>query len=155
MENGSNSDENLQIIYRWKALTKENSLKQLFLKIMHCTSLASEEKEIGCKIQLSDLGINWTNWQFRRHYVGPTIQLGPLLASISYYLHNFLNEMGAQDHELSLTVSMNWRLRREKLGLEEQRQLSLTATLAIQIKECLRNKHNINLSVPLDDSIKG
>jgi hypothetical protein len=88
-------------------------LKQLFLKMMHCTSLASEEKEIGCKIQLSDLGINWTNWQFGRHYVGPTIQLGPLLASISYYLHNFLNEMGARDYELSLTVSMNWRLRRE------------------------------------------
>jgi hypothetical protein len=27
MENGSNGNEKLQIIYRWKALTKENSLK--------------------------------------------------------------------------------------------------------------------------------
>jgi hypothetical protein len=89
MENNSNGNEKLQIIYRWKALTKENPLKQLFLKMVHFTSLASEEKEIGFKIQLSDLGTNWTNWHFGRHYVGPTIQLGPLLASISYYFHNF------------------------------------------------------------------
>jgi hypothetical protein len=47
MENGSNGNEKLQIIYRWKALTEENLLKQLFLNMMHCTSLASEEKRIG------------------------------------------------------------------------------------------------------------
>jgi hypothetical protein len=75
MENNLNGNEKLQIIYRWKTLTKENSLKQLFLKIMHCTSLASEEKEIGCKIQLSDLGINWTNWRFEESQVGPTMRL--------------------------------------------------------------------------------
>jgi hypothetical protein len=58
MENGSNGNEKLQIIYRWKALTEENPLEQLILKMKHCTSLASEEKEIGFKIQLSDLGTN-------------------------------------------------------------------------------------------------
>jgi hypothetical protein len=108
MERNSNGDGILQIIYRWKDLTEENSLKQLISKMEHCTSLALKEKEIGCEVQLGNLGSNWTNWQF-----SPTIQLGPLLVSISYYFHNFLNEMGARDHELSLTVSMNWRLRRE------------------------------------------
>jgi hypothetical protein len=47
MENGSNGNEKLQIIYRWKALTEENPLKQFILKMEHCTSLASEEKKIG------------------------------------------------------------------------------------------------------------
>jgi hypothetical protein len=53
MENNSNGNEKLQIIYRWKDLTKENSLKQLFLKMERCTSLASEEKKIGLEMELA------------------------------------------------------------------------------------------------------
>jgi hypothetical protein len=44
MEKNSNGDGILQIIYRWKALTEENPLKQFILKMVHCTSLASEVK---------------------------------------------------------------------------------------------------------------
>jgi hypothetical protein len=44
MKKGSNGDEKLQIIYRWKALTEENLLKQFILKMEHCKTLASEEK---------------------------------------------------------------------------------------------------------------
>jgi hypothetical protein len=47
IEKNSNGDGILQIIYRWKALTEENSLKQLFWKMVYCTSLALEEKRIG------------------------------------------------------------------------------------------------------------
>jgi hypothetical protein len=44
MENGSNGNEKMQIIYRWKALTEENPLKQFILKMEHYITLASEEK---------------------------------------------------------------------------------------------------------------
>jgi hypothetical protein len=60
-ENGkkwSNGDEKLQVIYRWKALTEENPLKQLILKMEHCTSLAFKEKEDRCRIQSGDLRSN-------------------------------------------------------------------------------------------------
>jgi hypothetical protein len=53
MEKNTNGDGILQIIYRWKALTKKNSLKQLFLKMVHCTSLASEGKKIGLEMELA------------------------------------------------------------------------------------------------------
>jgi hypothetical protein len=65
MENRSNDNEKLQIIYRWKALTENNPLKQFILKMDHCTILASKGKGFGLRIQLDDLASNWTNWQFR------------------------------------------------------------------------------------------
>jgi hypothetical protein len=46
MEKGSNGDEKLQIIYRWKALGEENILEQFIFGFIHCASLASEEKGI-------------------------------------------------------------------------------------------------------------
>jgi hypothetical protein len=61
MENGSNGNEKLQIIYRWKALTEENPLKQFILKMEHCTTLASKGKGFGLRTQLDDLTSNWTN----------------------------------------------------------------------------------------------
>jgi hypothetical protein len=50
MKNGSNGNEKLQIIYRWKALTEENPLKQFILKMEHCTTLASKGKGFGLRI---------------------------------------------------------------------------------------------------------
>jgi hypothetical protein len=99
MENGSNGNEKLQIIYRWKALTKENPLKQLFLRMENCTSLALEEKEIGYKTQLSDWKSNQANWRFIGLYVGPTIPLKRLLAQIYFFLYVFHNGVGVLDRE--------------------------------------------------------
>jgi hypothetical protein len=87
-------NENLQIIYRWKALTKESSLKQLFLKMVYCTSLTSEEKEIGCEVQLGNLENDQMNWRFRGVQVGPTILLKSLLAQNCHSLYDFLNGVG-------------------------------------------------------------
>jgi hypothetical protein len=53
MEYSSNGNKKLQIIYRWKTLIKENPLKQLFLKMVHCTSLALEGKEIELEMELA------------------------------------------------------------------------------------------------------
>jgi hypothetical protein len=50
MENGSNDNEKLQIIYRWKALTEENPIKQFILKMEHCITLASKGKGFGFRI---------------------------------------------------------------------------------------------------------
>jgi hypothetical protein len=47
MEKGSNGNENLQVIYRWKALGKENTLGQFISGFKYCTSLASKGKEFG------------------------------------------------------------------------------------------------------------
>jgi hypothetical protein len=65
MKYNSNGDENLQTLYHWKALTKESSLKRLFLKMVHCASLASKEKKIGLEMKLVDQEGDETNWQFR------------------------------------------------------------------------------------------
>jgi hypothetical protein len=46
------------MIYRGKALTEENSLKQFILKMAHRMSLAFKGKGIECKIQLNDLRTN-------------------------------------------------------------------------------------------------
>jgi hypothetical protein len=46
MEKNSNGDGILQIIYRWKALTEENSLKQLVSEMIFCASLASRKKRV-------------------------------------------------------------------------------------------------------------
>jgi hypothetical protein len=50
MEKYSNGDGILQIIYRWKALTEENPLKQFILNMEHCTTLASKGKGFGLRI---------------------------------------------------------------------------------------------------------
>jgi hypothetical protein len=50
MKKVPNGDEKLQIIYRWKALSKENILEQFIFGFIHCESLASEEKGIGYKV---------------------------------------------------------------------------------------------------------
>jgi hypothetical protein len=80
MVKDSNDNEKLQIIYRWKALTEENPLKQFILKMDHCTTLASKGKGFGFRIQLDDLKSDETNWRFRGLCVGLTIQLKRLLA---------------------------------------------------------------------------
>jgi hypothetical protein len=49
----SNGDENLQSLYRWKALDEENPLKQLIFKMVYCVSLALEKKGIGQKMELA------------------------------------------------------------------------------------------------------
>jgi hypothetical protein len=121
MVKGSNGNEKLQIIYRWKALTKKSSLKQLFSKMVYYTSLASEEKEIGYKVQSSDLTSNWTNWRFREAQVGPTMLLKPLLVQNHHSLHDFLDGVGAQDHSLILTVDSNWFLRGKELESKQRR----------------------------------
>jgi hypothetical protein len=97
MEKGTIGDEKSQTLYRWKALGKENTLGKFISGFMHCTSLASEEKETGYKIQLSDLKSNQANWRFRGLCVGPTIQLRQLLARIGYPFYNFHNRIGAQN----------------------------------------------------------
>jgi hypothetical protein len=80
MRKSSNGDENLQMIYHWKALTEENSLKQLVLKMVCYASLASRKKGIGWKIELVGLGEDEANWRFKEQHVGPTIRLRQLLA---------------------------------------------------------------------------
>jgi hypothetical protein len=80
MEKHSNGDRILQIIYRWKALTEENPLKQFILNIEHCTTLASKGEGFGLRVQLDDLAGNWTNWRLGKYCVGPTIWLRQLLA---------------------------------------------------------------------------
>jgi hypothetical protein len=75
MENGSIGNENLQTIYRWKALSEENILEWFISSFMCCTSLAFKGKEIGCEVQLGDLGNNQINWRFREIHVGPTMRL--------------------------------------------------------------------------------
>jgi hypothetical protein len=99
LKKGPNSDEILQIIYRWKALSEENILEQFIFGFIHCASLASEEKGIEYKVQLSDLKRNQANWQFRGLCVGPTIQLRQLLARIGYPFYNFHDRIGAQDRK--------------------------------------------------------
>jgi hypothetical protein len=42
-------DENLQTIYRWKALDEENTLGQFILGLVHCKSLAFKGKRFECK----------------------------------------------------------------------------------------------------------
>jgi hypothetical protein len=114
MEKGSNGDEKLQIIYRWKALSEENILEQFFSVSCTVNHSHSREKGFGHRIQSDDLASNWTNWRFREAQVGPTILLAPLLAQNYYSLYDFLNGMGAQDHGPNLTVNLNWRWKREK-----------------------------------------
>jgi hypothetical protein len=75
MVKGSNGNGKLQLIYRWKALTEKNPLKQVILKIVHCTSLASAEKGIGHEVQLNDLKSDQANWRLRKYRVGSTISL--------------------------------------------------------------------------------
>jgi hypothetical protein len=80
MGKNSNGNRILQIIYRWKALIKEKSERQLVLKMIHCASLASREKKIGCEDELAGSERDEANWPFRRLQVGPMMQLEPLLA---------------------------------------------------------------------------
>jgi hypothetical protein len=61
MEKNSNGDGILQIIYRWKALSKENILEQFIFGFMHCESLAFKGKEIEYGVQSDDLASNWTD----------------------------------------------------------------------------------------------
>jgi hypothetical protein len=58
--------------------------------------------------------------------VGPTILLAPLLAQNYYSLYDFLNGMGARDHEPNLTVNLNWRWKREKLSIEQRAEAVIT-----------------------------
>jgi hypothetical protein len=56
MEKISIGYENLQTIYQRKALGEENTVEHIIFSLMCYKSLASKEKEIGCGIQLGDLG---------------------------------------------------------------------------------------------------
>jgi hypothetical protein len=49
------------MIYQWKALGKENMLEQLFSSFIHCASLASKKKELGCGSELADESYDRTN----------------------------------------------------------------------------------------------
>jgi hypothetical protein len=55
MKKGTNDDEKLQIIYRWKALSEENILEQFIFGLVHCKSLILKGKEIGYGVQLGNL----------------------------------------------------------------------------------------------------
>jgi hypothetical protein len=99
MGNGSIDYEILQIIYRWKALTEENPLEQLILKMVHWVSLTSKGKRVECIMQLNNLRDNWVNWRLGKHRVGPTIPLRRLLAQINFLLYVFHAEVGVHNRK--------------------------------------------------------
>jgi hypothetical protein len=106
---------------------------------VHCKSLALKGKEIGHGVQLGNLENDQMNWQFKGVEVGPTIQLGPLLVSISYYLHNFLNEMGAQNRKsVKGLISLVFFRRRSR----EDLSCDQSAMMAIQTINFAHKKHN-------------
>jgi hypothetical protein len=79
--------------------------------MVHYTSLASEEKEIRCEVQLGNLENDQMNWRLRGVQVGPMILLKSLLAQNRHSLHDFLNGVGVQDRRPILTVNVNWCLK--------------------------------------------
>jgi hypothetical protein len=42
-------------MYRWKALGEENTLGKFNFGLVHCKSLTSKEKKIGCEGELTGL----------------------------------------------------------------------------------------------------
>jgi hypothetical protein len=47
MEKNSNGNENLQTLYRWKAIDEENVIEKFSFDMMHYTSLRPKKKRIG------------------------------------------------------------------------------------------------------------
>jgi hypothetical protein len=125
MEKRLISYRNLQTIYRWKALTKERSEKQLVLKMVQCASLAFKEKEIGYRDQLSDFGSDKMNWQFMRHYAGPTRYMTSLLELV-YIIETNIRGLIPLDFLRSM----------------EESSCNYSAMLAIRTSESIHNKHN-------------